>query len=227
MTLWTGQSRTNGLAPATHPRLTGVEVLRARAPQPPVKAASKLVKAGTSSLSQNKNIFLARPLISTEKKFGPPPGNSCLWNRPSGISPFCGFLRLFADQISISDRPGPAQCSATDRQFVIGHLSFLIPQNGTFRDEPPRGQNETIGHQQLTPRKMVQYHFQLSLCSLRDLLFTLHKTEQNRTKREGGPKMERCVSTNYENQNRTSFSFLPRLASGSIINQQISEHNYQ
>jgi len=59
MTLWTGQSRTNGLAPATHPRLTGVEVLRARAPQPPVKAASKLVKAGTSSLSQNKNIFLA------------------------------------------------------------------------------------------------------------------------------------------------------------------------
>src|SRR5687768_8128772 len=66
-------------------------------------------------------------------------------------SAFCAFLRLFADQMVAP------QGSATHRQFVIGQSSFV--KWYFSRRNTPRGQNETIGHQQLTTRKMVQYHF--------------------------------------------------------------------
>ena len=76
-TLWTGHSSATGLTPATHPartdpRLASVPLLTDTQPTtlnqsavhpwlqpPPVKAALVLVKAGTSSLSQNKTIFFA------------------------------------------------------------------------------------------------------------------------------------------------------------------------
>ena len=84
----------------------------------------------------------------------------------------------------------------------------------------------TILHQIAAPCACKVYHEGFNLCrslfrplyrsldplslrlrSLRYLLFTLLKTEQNRTKREGGPEIAFCTSTGYNYQNRTAVRF--------------------
>ena len=152
MTLWTGHSSSPGLAPGSHPartdpRLASAPLLteslssqptsavRPWLRPPAVKAASKLVKAGTSSLSQNKNIFLPQPLwwvsqctaISTQ--FDQFRLSSTNFDRKIFSAPSPARISLMQPQCQMPDARFSRFPRVTPGQFVlIGvHSWFPLP----------------------------------------------------------------------------------------------------
>ena len=153
-----------------------------------------------------------------KKNFGPPPGKNYPTAGDARLAPSCTKLQHLAHRLLLQPS-SPTLSSNFIAPVRFLHSSFVI------RSLVPAALDSRPSTLD-TARKMVQYHFSatpnprgssLRLCSLRYLLFTIRKTEQNRTKREGGLKIERCASTIYNNQNRTSFSFPPRTFVGHFV----------
>jgi len=163
-----------------------------------------VLSSATSVTARRSPIYSVRPLIPC---CGPYAGGSSdcfgrFLHRWPGLHPFCkGSATTFIH--------APDYAWSFSRRC---NLRFML-RPGTLLAPLRTGRLLPSLHAARSPRPHVDYDY-TSFRLARGRTFTgrsdsLMGCTQNRTKREGGPKIERCASMGYKNQNRTVVRFSP------------------